>query len=208
LFVPFLFIKAKTQKEKILSILIPISILLVVIIPFFSPAFVQSALISGLSTRIFSPGFLIGFGESIVVGLFLLSTLFFSGWLFDKKIKLFNYFVALLLIIFSFSHFHISWLLWISPFLVILAIKKPSLKWLLFFWAFFAVSIPLFYQDRSMTISLFRIYSTWYDLLPTPFTFIQKIYDPYNFQSMLHSVLAGLSVVISYKILRKENSKI
>lgn len=205
LFVPFLFIKAKTVKEKILSILIPISILLLVIIPFFSKAFVQSALISGLSTRIFSPGFSVGFGESIIVGLFLLSYLFFYGWVFDKKIKLFNYFITLLLIIFSFSHFHISWLLWISPFLVIVAIKKPILKWLIFFWAIIAMSIPLFYQDRSMSISLFRIYSTWYDLLPTPFTVIQKFYDPYNFQSILHSVLAGISVVISYKILGKES---
>ena len=100
--------KAKTTKEKILSVLIPVLILLIIILPFWSPAFVQSALISGLSTRIFSPGFLIGFGESIMVGLFLLSSLFFVGWLFGKKIKLFNYFVIMLLIIFSFSHFHIS----------------------------------------------------------------------------------------------------
>lgn len=215
LFVPFLFLKAKTLKEKILSILIPISILFAIIIPFWSPAFVQSALISGLSTRIFSPGFSIGFGESIITGLFLLSTLFFFGWLLEskvnsKKIKLFNYFVTLLFILFSFSHFHMSWLLWTAPFLVILVIKRPFLKWPIFFWSIFAISIPLFYSDRSMTISLFRIYTTWYDLLPTPFIVLQKFYDPYNFQSMLHSVLAGLSVVISYnllidKTLRKEN---
>ncbi|MDP3918076.1 MAG: hypothetical protein Q8Q30_02800, partial [Candidatus Woesebacteria bacterium] len=118
--------------------------------------------------------------------------------------KLFNYFVILLLIIFSFSHFHISWLLWIAPFLTILVIQKPSLKWPIFFWAVFAISIPLFYSDRAMTISLFRIYSTWYDLLPTPFTFIQKLYDAYNFQSMLHSVLAGLSVVMTYKLIKDD----
>lgn len=205
LFVPFLLMKAKTTKEKVLSILVPVLTLLIVTLPFFSPAFVQSALISGLSTRIFSPGFSIGFNESIIVGLFLLSSLFFTGWLFGKKIKLFNYFVTILLIIFSFSHFHISWLLWISPFLVILAIKRPTLKWFIFLWAIFAISIPLFYSDRSMTISLFRIYTSWYDFLPTPFIVTQKFYDPYNFQSMLHSVLAGLSVAISIKLLRKEN---
>lgn len=205
LFVPFLLMKAKTTKEKVLSVFIPLLTLLIVTLPFFSPAFVQSALISGLSTRIFSPGFSIGFGESIIVGLFLLSTLFFTGWIFGKRIKLFNYFVAMLLIVFSFSHFHISWLLWISPFLVILAVSKPTLKWLIFFWAIFAISIPLFYSDRSMTISLFRIYTSWYDFLPTPFIVTQKFYDPYNFQSMLHSVLAGLSVAMSVKLLRKEN---
>jgi len=212
LFVPFLFLKSKNIKDKILTTLIPISIFVLSIIPFWSSAFVKSALVSGLSVRIFSPSFGIGFSESIIVGLFLLSILFFSTYLFDKqslplrgkKIKLFNYFVILLLIIFSFSHFHISWLLWIAPFLTILVIQKPSLKWPIFFWAVFAISIPLFYSDRAMTISLFRIYSTWYDLLPTPFTFIQKLYDAYNFQSMLHSVLAGLSVVMTYKLIKDD----
>jgi len=204
LFVPFLFLKSKKIKDKILTTLIPISIFVLSIIPFWSEAFVKSALVSGLSTRIFSPSFEIGFGESIIAGLFLLSALFVYAYLNDHKIKLFNYFVILLLIIFSFSHFHISWLLWIAPFLVILAIKKPQLSWPIFFWAVFAISIPLFYSDRSMTISLFRIYSTWYDLLPTPFTFIQKLYDAYNFQSMLHSILAGLSVVLSFNLIKHD----
>ena len=211
LFVPFLFLKARSTKEKVLSVLIPVGILVAVIIPFWSQSFVQSALVSGLSTRIFSPGITIGFGESIIVGLFLLSALFFYAFLFDeqssplrgKKIKLFNYFVALLFIIFSFSHFHISWLLWIAPFLVILVIKKPNLGWPIFFWAIFAISIPLLYADRSMSLSLFRIYTSWFDLLPTPFTVMLKFYDPYNFQGILHSALAGLSAVIAFAILKK-----
>ncbi|EKD94543.1 MAG: hypothetical protein ACD_26C00034G0078 [uncultured bacterium] len=204
LFVPFLFLKAKDTKEKVLSVVIPISIFLFTIIPFWSQSFVNSALLSGLSTRIFSPNFSIGFGESMITGLFLIAVLFFAGWVMDMKIKLFNYFTVLLLILFSFSHFHISWLLWIAPFSVILVIKKPQLSWPIFLWSVFAVSIPLFYADRAMTISLFRIYSTWYDLLPTPFIVMQKFFDPYVFQSMLHSVLAGLSVVLSYKLLKHD----
>lgn len=207
LFVPFLFLKAKSIKEKLLTTLIPISIFAISIVPFWSTAFVKSALVSGLSTRIFGPSFSIGFGESIIMGLLLLTILFLYAYLSDKKIKLLNYFVSLLLIIFSFSHFHISWLLWIAPFLVILVIKRPYLKWLIFFWAIFAMSIPLFYSDRSMTISLFRIYTTWYDLLPTPFVTMQKLYDPYNFQSMIHSVLAGISVIISYNLFKNNTNE-
>lgn len=204
LFVPFLFINAKDIKEKILVVMIPMGIFLATIIPFWSQAFVNSALLSGLSTRIFTPNFMIGFGESTILGLLLMSVLFFSGWLNNKKINLFNYFTILLFIIFSFSHYHVSWLLWISPFLVLLAIKRPLLKWPIFIWAMCAISIPLFYFDRSMTISLFRIYTTWYDLLPTPFTIVQKFYDPFNLQSMLHSLLAGLSTVISFKLLKND----
>ena len=207
LFIPFLFLKGKDLKEKISVCLIPIFILGIVVAPFWSSAFVQSALVSGLTTRIFSPGFTIGFGESIIVGLFLLSALFFYGWLFDKEVDLFNYWVMFLLLIFSFSHFHIVWLLWVAPFIVILAVKKPSLSLPLFLWASLAMAIPLFYQDRSMTISLFRVYTTWYDLLPTPFVVLQKFFDPYNFQSIVHSTLAGGTLVMAYKIFKKEGGE-
>lgn len=208
LFIPFLFLKGKDLKEKILVSVIPIVILMAVILPFWSPAFVQSALISGLTTRIFNPGFAIGFNESIIVGFFILSALFFYSWLRDKKINLFNYWTVFLLLIFSFSHFHIAWLLWVAPFMVILAIKKPSLSIPIFILTTIAIIIPMFYQDRSMTISLFRVYTTWYDLLPTPFVVLQKLYDPYNFMSILHSALAGGSLIISYRVLKKEGEEV
>jgi hypothetical protein len=201
LFIPFLFIKGKDLKEKIFVVLIPAIILGIIVVPFWSQDFVQSALISGLTTRIFNPGFSIGFGESMIVGLFSISILFFYALLIDKKIKLFNYWVILLIFIFAFSHFHIAWLLWIAPFIVILACKKPSISIPLFLLAILAFMIPMLYDDRSMTISLFRTYSTWYDLISTPFTIVQKFYDPYNLQSILHSVLAGGSLVVGYELL-------
>jgi hypothetical protein len=207
LFIPFLFIKGKDLKEKIFILLVPAVILGAIVIPFWSQSFVQSALVSGLTTRIFNPGFSIGFGESMIVGLFSVSTLFFYAWLIDKKTNLFNYWVVLLIFIFAFSHFHIAWLLWIAPFMVILACRKPSISLLLFLLATLALMIPMLYDDRSMTISLFRIYSTWYDLISTPFAIVQKFYDPYNLQSVLHSVLAGGSLVVGYNLLNKEEEK-
>ncbi|MEK7472756.1 MAG: glycosyltransferase 87 family protein [Patescibacteria group bacterium] len=204
LFVPFIYLEAKNIKDKILTVLIPISIFIASVIPFWSEAFVKSALVSGLSVRIFSPNFEIGFGESMIIGIFLLSILFCFAWMYEKNIKLLNYFIVLLLVLFSFSHFHISWLLWIAPFLVIVVIKKPITLWPVLLWSMLAISIPLFYTDRSMTISLFRIYTTWYDLLPTPFIVIQKLYDPYNFQSIIHSVMAGMSVLLSFNLLKDE----
>lgn len=207
LFVPFLFVKAKDIKEKVLVSLIPVLVFIVTVIPFWSKAFVNSALLSGLSTRIFSPNFVIGFGESMIIGLFLLSVLFSYAWINTKQINLFNYFVVALLVLFSFSHFHVSWLLWIAPFLVILVIKKPSLSLPILLWSTMAMAIPLLYNDRSMTISLFRIYSNWFDLLPIPFTVVQKFYDPYGLQSVIHSLMAGISVLLSYNLLRSGDNK-
>ena len=207
LFIPFLVLKGKDLKEKLLVGVIPTLILTAIVLPFWSPAFIQSAFVSGLTTRIFNPGFSIGFGESMIVSLLAMSLLFFYGWLVEKKLNLFNYWVILLLAIFSFSHFHIAWLLWIAPFAVILSVKKPQLSLPLFLIAVLSLLIPMFYEDRSMAISLFRIYSTWYDLIPTPFAILEKFYNPYNLQSILHSIMAGGSLIVGYKLLRREETK-
>jgi len=194
LFLPFLFLAGKGLKEKLVITLAPVALLGLTILPVFSPAFVQSALISGLTTRVLNPGFVI-----------VATALFFYAWLIEKKIYLFNYWLIFLLLIFSFANFHITWLLWMAPFLVIWAVEKPLLFKPIFLLSLIAVLIPLFYEDRSMTISLFRIYSTWYDLLPTPFVVLQKFYDPYSLVNVLHSALAGGTLVVGYKILKGEN---
>lgn len=204
LFVPFLIILGKSVKEKVNLGVIPFATFGLIALPFMSGAFIQSTLISGLTTRMFNPGFAVGFGESIIIGMALLSALFFYAAIVDKKLNMFNYFLTTLLIIFSFSHFHIAWLLWIAPFVVILATQKPNLSWMLFLLSIAAIFIPFLYQDRSMSISLFRIYSTWFDLLPTPFTVIQKFFDPYNLQSIVHSLFAGGAGLLTYLIFKTE----
>jgi hypothetical protein len=94
--------------------------------------------------------------------------------------------------------------LWVAPFIVILSVKKPALSWPLFLLSTISILIPFFYQDRSMSVSLFRVYSTWFDLLPTPFSFVQKFFDPYSIQSILHSAFAGSAVVISFLLLKSK----
>lgn len=205
LFVPFLVLSGKDLKEKIKLGVIPFAVFGFISLPFLSSAFLESTLISGLTTRMFNPGINVGFGESIIVGLMLLSGLFFYALLVDRKINLFNYWLATLLILFSFSHFHVAWLLWIAPFLVILVVKESRLSGIIFMLSAAAVLIPILYQDRSMSISLFRIYSTWFDLLPTPFTAIQKFFDPYSLQSILHSLFAGGAGILAYKLFKKNS---
>lgn len=205
LFVPFLFVSGDSLKERLKLAVIPFGVFGAISLPFLSSAFLESTLISGLTTRLFNPGISVGFGESIIVGLMLLSALFFYCLTIDKKPNMFNYFLATLLIIFAFSHFHIAWLLWIAPFMIILAVGKPKLSATIFMLSVAAILIPVFYQDRSMSISLFRIYSTWFDLLPTPFVAIQKFFDPYNLQSILHSLFAGGSGILIYKLFKGDN---
>lgn len=204
LFAPFLALFGKNLKEKIWIGIIPFLIFGAISLPFISTAFIQSTLISGLTTRIFSPSFSVGFGESIIVGIVAMVGLFCYAAIFNKKPDLIKYWIILFAAIFSFSHFHVQWLLWIAPFLTILAVEEKEIAWLIFIIFASAISIPVFYQDRFMSIDLLRIYSLYFDMLPTPFTVLQKVYDPYGFQSILHSVMAGGTIVLSYKLLKEQ----
>ena len=203
LFTPFLFLIGKDLKEKISLVSIPLVVLGFILLPFASQAFVQSALLSGLTTRIFSPGLPIGFNETIIVGLAAMAFLFFQEMQFKNKSNPLKLWASILLAIFAFSHFHIQWLLWIAPFIVILIVRYSKFSWLVFTMACLAFAIPLLYEDRFMTVSLLRIYSTWYDLLPTPFVVIERFYDPYALQGVLHSILAAGSLVFIWGILKK-----
>jgi hypothetical protein len=204
LFMPFLALTGKNTKDKILVAIIPVLIFVGAILPFWSMGFIQSTLVSGLTTRILYPNFGIGFNESILVGLMGAVGLFFYAALTEQKINLVNYWLSLFLIILSFAHFHIAWLLWLAPLLVIVAVKKPRLAWTILALSAFAFVIPLLYEDRFMTVGLLRTYSLYFDLLPTPFVIIQKSFDPYSLQSIFHTAFAGGTLVLTYMLIKKE----
>ncbi len=213
LLLPFLALGGSNLKEKLKLIGISGVIFGLVTLPFLSKPFIDSALISGLSTRLFYPGLPIGFNETVMIGLFGVVALFFWAYLkktsepFENK-KILFYWTSLLLIIFSFAHFHIAWLVWIAPFVAILLIQRPKLKWPILFIILTSFIIPLLYEDRSMNISLFRVYSTLYDILPTPFSAVEQFFDPYSLQSIFHSALAGCSIVVIYFLFKKQGDKV
>lgn len=119
IFLPFLILYTKNIKQALLLLISSLVTLFLVILPFWSESFKQSALLSGLTTRIFLSNLSIGFGEVLLLPLISLTVLFFHGMINQKKEKdlLWKFPLAALLILFSTIHFHIQWLLWLTPFL-------------------------------------------------------------------------------------------
>lgn len=203
LFLPFLLLHIKEFKKTILMLTVTIGTIIATIAPFWSTSFLNSALVSGLTTRLAFPGIPIGFGEAIMVGVVLLSVLFFSTLKFNKNIEgAWYYLLAVLLIVFSSIHFHIQWLLWIIPFLILFHISQRNQAKLSWIWISFAFVIPLLYDDRSMSISLLSIVSPLYNLLPTPFLVLQHFYDPFLVQGIIHSTIFGICLVIVWRVLK------
>jgi len=199
LFLPLLVFRAKSFKRALYILLAGVGTFVLLSLPFYSKAFIDSALVSGLTTRIFSPGIDLGFGIKIALPLFLLSIIYFLS--IEKSRVLERYFFLVGLILISFIHFHIQWIIWVLPFLFISLVKQKDNRIFLIFWMIFIFVLPFFYNDKQMTVSLFSLFSYHFSLVPTPFFIIQKIYNPYNFQTILQTVVSALAILISWKSL-------
>lgn len=206
LFLPFLILLGRSVNQKLLIAAVALGAFLVIILPFLTSAgFQQGAFASGLTTRIFSYGISLGFGEILAPGVIALAILFFWS-VFEnlcKKEDMWKYFLVIPLLIFSLIHFHIQWILWTVPFFIILIVKEERFTLPVITLLGLAFLIPLFYDDKAMTFSIFRAVSDLYTLLPTPFVMLQRFYDPYAFQGVLHSLLAGGSLVLAFQIFKR-----
>lgn len=204
LFLPFMMLFIKNFRKLLILTCTILAVAMIFVIPFWSKAFLNSALLSNLTTRLVFPGIGIGFGEALMIGVIALSVLFFTSFFQSnqKANDLWYYLIALLLLTFSTIHFHIQWLLWLMPFLILLSITHANLSKFVWIWAYLAFLIPLFYDDKSMTVSLLSPISLIYNLLPTPFTVIERFYDPFLVQGLLHSIIFGLSLVLVWRIFK------
>lgn len=204
LFLPFLLLFIKNKKQLVLVVSLLIATVGLIILPFISSAFMHSAVLSSLTTRLVFPGLGIGFGESLMIGIISLSVLFFIA-IFKKNEKrnlVLYYLTSLLILLFSTVHYHIQWLLWIMPFIIIISILHSNLSKLLWLWTSLAILVPFLYDDKSMSISLISVISSLYNLLPTPFLVIEHKYDPYLLQGVIHSFMFAIAMVFVWKKLQ------
>lgn len=206
LFVPFLFLMANKWKDKILLVVAALLPFLLIIAPFIrSTGFEDATLDSSLTTRIISNGISIGFGEMIYPGILILGIIYFLAW--QKKVNNFSlpiFSFASILAIFMTIHFHIQWLLWPIPFVVLIISRQAKWAWGFVILMLLGLSIPFLYDDSSMTVSTLSVINPLFESLPTPFKIIQHFYNPLVLQSIIHSLFFGVALVTIYKLFREE----
>lgn len=210
LFLPFLAIlggkKTKDRIKIFVLGLIPYSL---TCLPFLnSIAFRQSVLFSGLSQRLFIAAVPLGFGENLIIFIAALTFLFFLAFhrFSAQKEKIISFFLAILLLAFSLSHFHPQWIIWILPFLTIVLVRKPSLLFpqTIFYLAF--LGVVFLFNDRAQLLGLLSPINPDFVGVPNIFEVLRNknIIDPFLIQSLIHSVLAGTAFWIGWQVLKKD----
>lgn len=205
LLLPF-FLFSVSSKEKMKATFFTLLPLVVTIVPFLSREFLNSALVSGLTTRIFSPGVSIGMGETIIPATFVIILIYLSSFLHEGKMEIWTYTLSLFIALFSFTHFHISWLIWMMPFVSISwAVKPKKINVMLVFFILILFFIPLFYRDRFMAFGLLSAVSSLYKTIPLPNAAVDRIYDVQTVTNVAHTVAAAVGILSICKILKLKN---
>lgn len=209
LLLPFLAILGtKKTRDRLIMFILGIIPYMISILPFLnSVAFRQSVLFSGLSQRFFLAGIPLGFGENLIVFITAFTFLFFLAFhsFSHQKEKIISFFLVVLLLAFSLSHFHPQWIIWILPFLTIVLVRKPSLLFpqIIFYLAF--LGVVFLFNDRAQLLGLLSPVNPDFVGVPNIFEVLRNknIIDPFLIQSLIHSVLAGTSLWIGWQSLKK-----
>jgi len=199
LMLPILALSSKDVKEAVKIFLLGVGTFFITLIPFWSKSLVSSAVVSGLTTRIFLTKIDLGFGVSIVVPVVILFLVYLLA--ISKKYKIQSLMLVVFMMLFSFIHYHIQWIIWMLPFGLLVFIQEKGARLALLILSVFLFALPFLYDDRSMSVSLFSMISYYFTLVPIPFSIVQKFYDTYSLMSVFQSAIVALSVFTSWKIL-------
>lgn len=204
-FIPFFAVsQGRKIKESIKLLLLGILPYLVSILPFIgSVAFRQTVLFSNQSQKMLFAKIPVSGAEYL--SLFVVFYIFLLLLGTFKKLELWKWFLLVMLLFFSVTHYHPQWFLWISPLLLIETAnyKKYFLLsvCLLIFWLMIT-----FLFEPSLSISLFAPVSKSLMAVKPLSEQLNRYYDVFTLKSLIRSAAAGISLGIAVLLFKNEET--
>lgn len=202
-FIPFLVVtQSKNFKESLKLGIAGFSPYLLSILPFLrSVSFRQTVLLSNQSQKMLFAKIPVSGAEYLSV--FIVLYIFLLGISLVKKVELWKWFLIVMLLFFSVTHYHPQWFLWISPFLILFWVEYrkfwPLPIALLITW----LVITLLFEP-SLSISLFApVNNSLQSVKPLSET-LNRFYDVFAFKSLIRSLFAGLGLFMTALIMKDE----
>lgn len=204
-FLPFLALsEGKSWASKIKILLVGLLPYLLSIAPFVgSGVFRQTVLFSNQSQKMLFAKIMVSGAEYL--SWFVVFYVFLLALSFKQKKDLWSWFLAVLLVFFSFTHYHPQWFLWITPFLVFFIVERPKYKILTLGLFFCWLTITLLFEP-SLSLGLFSPISPSLIKAPDLSEALNHFYPVFEFKSLVRSIFAGLSAVIAFLILRRDET--
>lgn len=200
LFIVPLALLKKDWWGKIKTVLAAIVTYALVSFPFIaSTGFRRTALLASQTTKSFYAQIPISGGESII--LFLVAVVFFYILFFYKKAlagDLWKRYFIMLLVFFTFTHYHPQWFLWIMPFYVIDLVRSNFKHWPLLALTLLSFLVLITFFDPGLTVWLFAPINPSLYGLPSIWQLVGLSPDINVLRSVFQSIFVGVSVYYIY----------
>ncbi|MBI4058855.1 hypothetical protein HY404_01290 [Candidatus Microgenomates bacterium] len=206
LVLPVAFSLGTTLADKLKKIAIGVLPFVLFALPFIgSPAFREMVLFAPKSQKMLFMNWPVSGAEGILPFILILFVIYFYSYYQQNKELIPAYFLAILLLIFSVTHYHPQWFIWVTPLLIYIMVKSKfkvielvvvlSLCWLF---------ITLMFES-SLSYGLFS--PVWPDLAKAPSLseFLGKYTDIFLLKSIARSIFAAASLYLVIKLLRKNS---
>jgi len=207
-FLPFLASLGKNFYEKLKIMIIGLGVYLIIIFPFlFSSAFRNVCLFSSQSQKMLFMGLPVSGAETIYIFVFLYIFLFWKSWFneIDPGL-LWEFWLVVLLLFFSATHFHPQWFLWITPFLIWELVENNFRHGLLVFTLFSCWLFITLMFEASLSYGLFVPLKPSLIRAQSLLVFVSRFTSVYQFKSLLRSIFAGTALFYSFTIFKNKNN--
>jgi len=206
LVLPLAFIGAKHLIPRLkLSILGFLPFILTIIPYLGSEAFRGMVLFSPKSQKMLFMGLNVSGAEVIYIFLAVLSILYAYLYYAKKNISLANIYISILLVIFSITHYHPQWFLWITPFLIYQQVRDNFKYWELVVTFMISWLIITLFFEASLSYGLFNPLFPILNNAKSLSELLITYTDVFQLKSLIRSVFAGFSFYYVYRLFKESS---
>lgn len=201
---PAAFLLGETFWKKVKLLLVGILPYLLVIAPYLlSKGFRAMVLFGPKETKMLFMSWPVTAAEGVFPFVLVLTIIYLISYYSQKKLNIEIYFLTTLILIFSVTHYHPQWFLWVTPFLIWALVAK-SFKYLEIVIVLFVcwLIITLFFEP-SLTWGLFAPIWPPLSKLPGLTDILAKLTDVAQFKSVIRSLFAGASLYYCWQLMRE-----
>ena len=122
------------------------------------------------------------------------------------NIDLYKYYLVFFFLLFSVTHYHPQWFLWITPF-ILLHLVDTNLKYLWHYLVMFFIYVFIVLCfENSLSVGLFAILNPSLNNFPGIGTFIASKTNISILKSQFRSIFAGIAIFLTYEISKTQKT--
>ncbi|MFA6185052.1 MAG: hypothetical protein WC720_02755 [Candidatus Shapirobacteria bacterium] len=201
---PFVIFKANKWSQRIKLLIISFLPVIITNLPFIFSSAYRYMVFSPKSQKMLHMEWMLSGAEGLFPFLLILIMLYLlsQNKLLRPKFYI-SYFFVMFLLLFSVTHFHPQWFIWITPFLIIELINYRFKEAWIYLGLLFIYIFIVFTFENSLSIGLFAPLDPSLASFEGTQSIITKATDINQLKSYFRSIFAGISIYLAFTHLKK-----